>query len=739
MLAFALAFSLVSCKKTPTKKPIPSTPSGESPIEDNNSDIDGVNSDLLGEIEDPFIDSIPDGNIDTEIDISDGTEFEGEFVVLPETEYSTKSPDADPIIDGDEMGELGDIDENLGVDRLTATSLIQKEGEHVDGKDREFNIDVTNVVYADFRGLGSNVFPTNLTEEAYNKLKSSESWDYDEVNFEIDADRWLAAKSHYNRMWFDIHWFTTSEEKDPKRQDIENNKDYQNYLNGIYDYDSDYMQSVYKYLQVWQDSGSVTALNYCWKVGERIQEWFSLPDVSDPSTSAPFDLDAYARSCVDLLEYLRNEKGFTSIECLTFYNEPNIGDFTSYIDEPAYWVAMVKRVGEELEKRNLRDKIELWGTEHSSIQRTSHDFPEYVRDHGSEYFDSWAFHSYYSTTPEQRENDYSYWYHFWSYMNETYGKRTYVSETYAASPTYGPTFEENTKAWRSWNSSLGSQIVCVANVGLYGVLNWGMTGGYIPDPVGFTVCDTADAAWNIIKNDKHLDSVQHNFFDESLITNYIPSHSDVLMVDWTGDDIHGAAFKLPDGGYSILIDAAGNIDQTVGTEYEYKETSERDITFNLSGLPKDVTFYRYSYDPDDQHLNQHATINTSDRKIKTKDGVFKDTVDKDYGMYIYTTLPPVKQIEIDGESVLHKIEKGTDSYSFSAKAIDCTGDIVWSISAATDGARNSKMDKCGTIDNNGVYKPDKDAKAGDKIAIRASLKSNPKIHDTVVIRIVENN
>ena len=113
LLACALAFSLVSCKKTPTKKPIPSTPSGESPIEDNNSDIDGVNSDLLGEIEDPFIDSIPDGNIDTEIDISDGTEFEGEFVVLPETEYSTKSPDADPIIDGDEMGELGDIDEKF--------------------------------------------------------------------------------------------------------------------------------------------------------------------------------------------------------------------------------------------------------------------------------------------------------------------------------------------------------------------------------------------------------------------------------------------------------------------------------------------------------------------------------------------------------------------------------------------------------------------------------------------------
>lgn len=49
------------------------------------------------------------------------------------------------------------------------------------------------------------------------------------------------------------------------------------------------------------------------------------------------------------------------------------------------------------------------------------------------------------------------------------------------------------------------------------------------------------------------------------------------------------------------------------------------------------------------------------------------------------------------------------------------------------------MDKCGTIDKNGVYKLDKDAKVGDKIAIRASLKSNPKIHDTVVVRIVENN
>ena len=136
-------------------------------------------------------------------------------------------------------------------------------------------------------------------------------------------------------------------------------------------------------------------------------------------------------------------------------------------------------------------------------------------------------------------------------------------------------------------------------------------------------------------------------------------------------------------------------------------------------------------------MNHHATIITHDKKISTKDGVFKDTVDKDYGMYLYTTMAPVKQIEIDGESILHKIEEGTESYKFTAKTIDCTDEIVWSISAATDGNRNSKMGKCGTIDSNGVYKPDKNASVNDKIAIRASLKSDPTIHDTVVVRIVE--
>lgn len=743
-MAIAMAVSMTSCSpKKPTKKPIPSTPGVESPADDN-SNIEDVTSDLLGGEDllppDEFIDVIPD---DSTVDIGvddfiDGEDFYNEdFVMIPEMEYSTNSPDPDGDLEGDDFGDLGDLEEDFGPNRLTATSLIQKEGEHVDGKEREFNIDVNNVAYPDFRGLGSNVFPCNLTEEAFVTLKGSENWDYDEVNFQVDADRWNTIKSHYNRMWFDIHWFTTSVEEDFRRPDIENNKDYQNYLNGVYDYESDYMQAMYKAIQVWQDSGSITALNYCWKVGERIQEWYNFPNISNPNISAPYDLDAYARSCADLLIYLREVKGLTSIECLTFYNEPHYdGDFDTFFYEPAYWVAMVKRVEEELIKRGIRDDIEIWANEHGSIQGNPEEFAEYIRDNAPDTIDMWAFHSYYSSNTQMKDNNYSYWYHFWSYMREKYGKKIYVTETYASTPTYGAEFTQQ-HAWRSWNDSRGSQMICAANVGLYGVLDWGMTGGYVPKPVGFTPSDGPTAAWEIPRNDVYLDRVQYNFFDESLLTNYIPAHSDVLMVDWTGDDIHGSAFKLPDGGYTILIDAAGNINTTIGSEYEYKETSERNITFNLSGLDKDVTFYRYTYDPDDQYLNPHATINTSDKKLSTKDGVFKDTIDKDYGMYLYTTMAPVKQIEIDGDSILHKIEEGTETYSFSAKTIDCKGDIVWSISAATDGDRHSKMDKCGKINSKGVYTLDKDAKVGDKIAIRASLKSDPKVHDTVVIRVVK--
>lgn len=719
ILAVTMVFTLASCKKTkvPEKNPVSNNNNNNASAEENNfSNNDGEIADIWGEQD--FVDE--------------------EYIVLPETAYSTKSSYGEEDSWGDEFDDLGDLDDVMGPTRLTATSLIQKEGNPVKGKNRQFNIDVKKVAYPDFRGLGSNVFPCNLVSEAYTTM-TAQKWDFDEVNFEIDAKRWKSVKPHYNRMWFDVHWFTTSEEKDYRRKDIENNKDYQNYINGIYDYDSEYMQSVYKYLQVWQDAGAVTALNYSWKVGERIQEWFAFPGVANPKNSAPYDLDAYARSCVDLLQYLREEKGFTSVECLTFYNEPHYeADFDAFVYEPAYWVAMVKRVEKELVKRGIRDDIEIWATEHGSIQNTPEGFSEYVRDNAFDTVDMWAFHSYYSSNKEMIENNYSYWYHYWAYTLEKYRKKIYVTETYASSPTYGNDFSQK-HSWKKWTDSRGSQIVCAANVGLYGVLDWGMAGGYLAKPIGSTVTGNETAAWGMNYNDESLDKVQHNFFDESLITNYIPAHSDVLMVDWTGDDIHGSAFKLPNGGYTILIDAKGNIDFLTGSEYEVKGMTERNITFNLKGLAKDVKFYKYSYIPDKQKLNHHATINQHDYIVTTKKGVFKDTISKEYGMYIYTTMPPVKQIEIAGDSILHKIEVDAGTYNFDAKTIDCKGDIVWSISAATDGNRNSKMNKCGSINSEGVYTLDEDVSVGDKIAIRASLKSDPTVYDVVMVRIVDNN
>ena len=722
---------------------IESYPAGDDYVESYPAGDDYVESYPAG---DSYVSDVPstdypvDENPDVDlpdVDVPGNDISGGEAIVFPETYDSTHSPLPKEDNIEDDFIDIGDIEDDLGSDRLTATSLIQKEVEHVEGRDREFNVDVNNVAYEDFRGLGSNVFPCNLTDEAHQVLVNSENWDYDNVNFEIEADRWMTIKPHFNRMWFDIHWFATDEEENYDRKDIENNKDYQNYLNRKYDYDSDYMESMYKYLQVWQDAGSITALNYSWKVGERIQEWFNFPNLAKPETSAPFNLDAYAISCVDLLKYLREEKGFTSIQCVTFYNEPHYdGDFSSFIYEPAYWVAMVKRVEQELTDRGMRDDIEVWATEHGSIQKNPLDFSLYVRDYGSEYVDMWAFHAYYSSGDDQKADNYGYWYHFWAWMIEEFGKRIYVTETYASSPTYGTDMTQQ-HSWRKWTDSRGSQLVATANVGLFGILDWGMTGGYVSKPVGFTPSDGSTAAWEIPRNDAYIDRVQHNFYDEVLLTNYIPAHSDVLMVDWTGDDIHGSAFKLPDGNYTILIDAAGNIDTTIGTEYEYEETTERDITFNLSGLSKDVTFYKYSYDPDEVVLNPHATIPVAEEKMTTDDGVFKDTIDKDYGMYLYTTMAPVKQIEIESDSLLHKIAANEPSYDFDAKLIDCEGEIEWSITVATDGMRND-ITTYGSIDKNGVYTPDPAAKEGDKIAIRATLKSDPKVFDVVMIRIEKN-
>jgi hypothetical protein len=121
-------------------------------------------------------------------------------------------------------------------------------------------------------------------------------------------------------------------------------------------------------------------------------------------------------------------------------------------------------------------------------------------------------------------------------------------------------------------------------------------------------------------------------------------------------------------------------------------------------------------------------------------------------MYIYTTVAPRKQIEInhdDGE--LNYFLKMNESKTFSASKIDCAAndEIVWSVSATSykNGYNGTMTGYDGDMSNPNILgtgdsvtytaPPLTEVHPGDQIAIRASLKSDPNVFDVIIIQILE--
>ena len=737
LLALVMAISAVGCtscsKKTPNKKnSSKQSSSQQSEPADTPTDDNGDSGDI-GDPDDTGNIDIPNINDQTGINIPEW--YYSTKSVLPEDDIDLPDLPDDPIDDG----EIG---------RGVYTSPIQMKGKAVSSNKRVFNVDFNNVVWKDYRGFGSNLMPSGLMPDV--KTPGNTVW------MELDRKRYTAIEGSMYRMWFQVDWITTTKEKNPTREDYENNIDYKNYINGIYDFDSEKMQSVYEYLDMMKTAGSAVSLNYSWKIGSSIQTWFAFPGVDIPKASAPYDLDAYAKSCAALMKELYVNRGYTNVDKLTFYNEPGQGyDYVTYVDDKAYWVKMVDKVDKALKKEGIRDKIEVWSAEENSIYNNHHAFTDYIHDHAVPYIDVVAAHYYYGTHKE--ENDYETAYSFFNWLRSNYYKKPfYITEGYGG--TYGNIttavdgLNERT-VWKNWEDSNASYLIVTANTGIRAFLNWGFSGAALSDPSFFEPNGGwADSWYTPNENEAKLNRVNLAFLEIAMITNNIKDHSDVLMSSWTGDDVRCAAFRSQKtGDFTILIEANGSNNASVGTEYEVKNTTSRDITVNLLNNNKNLKLYKYHFNPDayvdrdtdekvlGTQINPHATMISPELLAGTYKSKFTDTIGKEYGVYVYTTYKPKSQVEISclggeeaSDSVVQKCMPG-GRLNFSARLIDCNANdsVVWSISESITANGNA-----GTIDQNGVYTAAANAAQGDKIAIRASLKSNPKkIFDAVIIHI----
>lgn len=686
LLVTAITLGAVGCKKSTTKKPS-KKPAASSSVSDGTTS-DGKDTDSSGDN-----DTIVDG--DDGIDFGNDDLWGDDF----EEDWDEESDIEQEIWEDD---EFGDIDEEDVLDKYKKySSPIQCFGAAVEGTRRDITIDNTNVVYHDFLGLGTNSFTAGLS--------IADKIGYNDVFFEFDLTREKYMKPSVSRLMMQVDWITTDEDPNPMREDIENNKDYKNYLNGIYDFDTAEMKSVYRYLDKYKEIGTEIELDFGWKTNADITNWWSLP-VFPPKNSAPMDLEAFANACVATLKNFEAKGYGDMFRYVAFFNEPNnlTGDFMTVGESVPWNIKMIKTIDKALKKAGLRDRIEIWGPEQGQATITYYNYlMQFSADKGiQKCVDNLSFHRYFKSDAVFENNYYSL-YNDIVYFNNEFGIRSAVTEMVAAGDVFSN--DNPGHVTKYFEDSYSAYIIAAANAGARCALSWCLGGGYCVAPIGMWMGgQTAFITESSVKNTKEVCTT----YDEVvLITNYVDAHSDVLMSKWTGDDIKLTSFRSPDGNYTILL-------ETDESDKEYKINIRFKKAINK-------TFYRMGSDRSETPTIDY-TIPSYDKKFDNVTVSIADELPAGPAMYVYTTKEPVKQIKLDQyTAVITKDETA----KFVATPIDCSGEIEWSISAVKG--------KPGTLSHDGVYTPNPNAKKRDAVAIRAALKDNPNIYTTAMVEIKE--
>ncbi|GAA2898456.1 hypothetical protein GCM10010517_63550 [Streptosporangium fragile] len=513
-------------------------------------------------------------------------------------------------------------------------------------------IDPGSVVQRGFRGVGVNIIPGNLME-------GSTQYGYDEADWEMDRKRILTIKPKIARVWFQIDWM------EPEK--------------GRYTWDSDRMLAFYKYLDVLKEVGTEVELNFGWKVGEKVHDWFVIPGV-DPYISAPADLDAYAASASAALEELIRNRGYDNVKYLTFYNEPNGSwDFEAPGDQKAYYAAMVARTGDRLKADGLRDLVEIWAPE-----EVDHTWTQYMAANASEHIDGYGFHVYGAS---------------YEHLSAEIASRRQAAGT---KPVHMTEFGWSDPLTSGWDSGFANHVIKAANEGLTSALVWQMTGVHTKDPDGDT--NGTYTLW-----DSLLLGLEpsRSFYSAGLLMRYVPERSDVIAVDTGSPDLRAAAFRTEDGQWTIVL--------------ESKAGAAKNVTFDFGGRHIGRTFHRFVYQ-DDVARTGHALLPAASGAFRAGTSFTDPGIGAGYTVAVYTTAPPQTQVKVT--PLTAQVTSGK-ALKLNASVLDNRAGVTWSVA----GAGNGRVTPGGVFHAPVVT-------TQRTVAVKATSRKDPDGHGVALVTVV---
>ena len=567
------------------------------------------------------------------------------------------------------IGTLYEVDleiaaENIEIEFIKGSKVYNITS---DSSLRTAKIKTQKVMIEDFIGGGVDVFPN-----AFSKM--SLDLGYNDVYWELEKHHIQKAKPHCVRMWFQVDWVVDTLEQ---------------YNNLDLRFDLPEFKSVVEYCKAFKEQGIEVELDFGWKIGTKIWDWFCIKGIPDDerSRSAPADLYQYGQVCVKTLEHLVLDLGLDNIKYLSFYNEPNClinsmqgVDFKCWGDTIAYWGAMMKYTYNFLQKSPLKDKIEIWACEESDRYTVNLDR---INNFAPECFTTHSIHRYFI--------DYDYMCSWYDNQIIPYsdGKPVVLTE-------YG-------QGWRSdmrWDRNHVCNLLAGAMHGVSGAFVWVMAGSPLVDPININWCNStmqnADnnfQHWAYFPDCETLDEIGESYYELSLPNNYIPFHAKALwsMNDYDYSDCRVNGFHK-DGEYTVLVESKGDIKTNIEVKFD-KEIGKK--------------FYKMVYKRMPQGEG-NMTMPHCVGEFNISDTIC-DEIGEEYSLTVYTTIKPIPQVIMDKVNI---IANPGDKIPLGARVLDSDETPVFSISKSLcDGAK---------IEDGYALVPET-AKKGDMFAIKAEL------------------
>ena len=540
------------------------------------------------------------------------------------------------------------------------------------------SVDFSSVVVPDYIGAGCNVFPTAFSDYGIRE-------GYNDVYWELEKHHIQKSKPHCVRVWFQIDWVVQTLEQ---------------YEQGDWQFDTQDMKSVVKYCEAFRESGVEVELNFGWKVGKSVQDWFCIGGNDEERfkrNAAPKDPFNFAKAAVATLEYLILEKGFDNVKYLTFYNEVPLSanrvysDFAMHGESIAYWASMAKYTKYFLDRSKIAGMVEIWAAEQCSnfteiMDRSNILMPEVFGCH--------SVHRY----------DVSY-----TDMCDWCDELTAHSD---GKPIVITEFGNSSRIDISWSKNHVNNVLAAANHGVAGAFIWVLAGAPLVDPLNWmhagSDSDESYEHWTFFPIAETLEDSGESFYEFCLLNQYIPKHAISVRSnpDYTYDDVRFNAF-MKDGEYTVFAECKGDRETKI----------EIDLGKNINR-----TFYRHTYRRTDKGEG-NLIIPPTDKVLDVTDKI-EDTLGEGYQLVVYTTVKPVRQVIMDSVDI--RVPAGSRVKVGATVLDDDIGqNISYSISKSLiEGAKLEKSE---------VVIPET-AKAGEMLSVKAELKTGE--YGVSIIRVI---